>query len=247
MYPMPSALPLCSLLISCNVLLSASSIADTSWQAQWIGHAQQPSADLSGASWFWSDELGIDPTRSAKPGNRFFRREIQLDPDAKLTSAIAIFTADNHFKLTVNGKHLGGGNDWQKPQTIDIADSLTNGSNTIIIHGTNDPDEGPLNAAGIIGKILIQQEGRAVQEIATDAQWQSAETASSTAWKPAKVIGILGIAPWGAIPSDAASAHANLWTCYRKKLTLDKKPTTAIARISGAYQIKLGNRQFQTS
>lgn len=212
--------------------LPSISAATPPWQAQWIGPAQPPSADLTGAAWIWCDEPGIDPTRNAKPGSRFFRREIHLDPGAKLTSAIAVFTADNHFKLTVNGKHLGGGSEWQKPQTIDIAASLTSGANTIIVQGANEREEGPLNAAGIIGKILIQQEGRAVQEIVTDASWQSAATASATTWKPVKVIGNLGIAPWGAIPSDAASAHANLWTCYRKKLTLREKPATAFARIA---------------
>ena len=82
---------------------SAESPSDHDWQAQWIGPAASPDINLNGASWIWTDEPGIDPTRNAKPSSRFFRREIELHVTSKVTSATAMFSADNHFKLVVNG------------------------------------------------------------------------------------------------------------------------------------------------
>lgn len=219
-------------LIPCPSRLFAKSSSAHAWQAQWLGPARPPAADMNGASWIWNDEAGTDPARSAKPGTCFFRREIHLPANAKVVSAMALFTADNHFKLSVNGKLLGGGNDWQKPQAIDIAQVLRPGVNTIIVQGENDPAEGPVNAAGVIGKILVKQEGGAVQEVVTDARWQSSMTLAASRWKPVRVMGQLGIAPWGTHPAEGAGAQMNLWTCYRKKFPLKEKPATAIARIA---------------
>ncbi len=201
------------------------------WQAQWIGSATIPAPDLTGASWIWADEPGIDATRNAKPGSRFFRREISLQPGAKVSSAVATFTADNHFKLIVNGSPLGGSDDWQNPKSIDISQALRPGTNTIVIHAENDPDAGSINAAGLIGKILITQDGSPTQEIVTDAKWQAAEALNTAVWKSAKVTGALGIPPWGDF-KNSASDQTNLWTCYRRKLTLREKPATAMARIA---------------
>ena len=108
---------------------------------------------------------------------------------------------------------------------------MRSGSNEIIIHAKNDPDEGEINAASVIGKIRIAQEGCPVQEMITDAQWQSAETLDAARWNPAKVTGALGTQPWGDVKSGAAD-QSNVWTCYRKKFTLAEKPAAAIARIA---------------
>ena len=218
-------------LISQSSIAFADSSASPVWKAQWIGPAVVPAMHLNGASWIWCDEAGIDATRNAKPGSRYFRREVELPANAKLNSALALFSADNHFQLIVNGKNLGGSSEWQKPKAIDISQALRSGSNEIIIHAKNDPDEGEINAASVIGKIRIAQEGSPVQEMVTDAQWQSAETLDAARWNPAKVTGALGIQPWGDVKSGAAD-QSNVWTCYRKKFTLAEKPAAAIARIA---------------
>lgn len=174
----------------------------------------------------------MDATQNAKPGSRFFRRVIDLQPSAKVLTGSAMFTADNHFKLHINGIQVGAGDDWQNPQSIDITRALRPGANQIVVEGINDPDAGAINAAGVIGKLRIEQEGIAALEIITDAQWQSAATQDAAAWKPAKVTGALGIPPWGAIQTGGAAAETNQWICYRKQLTLTEKPATAIARIA---------------
>ena len=36
-------------------------------------------------------------------------------------------------------------------------------------------------------------------------------------WKPARVAGAIGMAPWGMIDLNPLSMRADTWTCYRKR------------------------------
>ena len=110
-----------------------------------------------------------------------------------------MFAADNHFKLFVNGTNVGGGDDWQHPKSIDIAQALRPGANVIAVRGENDPDSGSINAAAVIGKIRIEQEGDGIQEIVTDAKWESAEAVDASAWKPVTGRWKPGHRTWGDI------------------------------------------------
>ncbi len=224
--------PLFPCLFAAVMPLAAESPSDHSWQARWIGPAALPAVDLNGANWIWSDEPGIDPVRNAPPGDRFFRREIEVHLTVPLVSAVAVFAADNHFKLAVNDREMGGGDSWQHPTSIDISPALRPGPNSILIRGNNDPDSGAINAAGLIGKIRLEYQGGKVEEIVTDARWQAAATADAADWQAAKLVGPAGTAPWTAMAPAASSTQANLWHCYRKSFPLAAKPATAVARIA---------------
>lgn len=210
----------------------AESPSTRSWQAQWIGPSTMSAMDLTGASWIWVDEPGIDPTRNARAGTRFFRCDLVLDAGEEPVSAVALFAADNHFKLMVNGTNSGGGDDWQHPARIDIAKALRPGTNRIVVQVNNDPDSGAINAAGLIGRIRIETRAGRVIEALTNSSWVGAETPEAGPWKPVRVIGNLGIQPWGTLSTGDSGAPVNLWTCYRKRITLQRKPERAIARIA---------------
>ena len=204
--------------------------AEQPWQAEWIGIPAPSAPDLTGSSWIWINEPGVDPTQNAKPGTVFFHRQIDLPADIGISSAVAMIAADDRFKLSLNGKVLGNGTSWQKPVLIDLSGELRKGPNALVIEVQNDASVGPINAAGLIGKIHIDPTGLPAQEIVTDAKWTCAEGTSAP--QPVKVIGVLGSGPWSGITVDQASAQTNLWTCFRKKFTLAEKPETAIARIT---------------
>lgn len=146
---------------------------DHSWQAQWIGVALPVQVDLSGASWIWADESGVDPARNAPAGARFFCRTVDVPTNQPILSATALFCADNHFKLAINGKNVGNGDDWQHPVHIDITSALHPGLNRVLVQADNDSDEGAINAAGLIGKIRIECADHSIQEITTGAGWKS--------------------------------------------------------------------------
>ncbi len=214
-----------------SVRCLAESASPDPWRAQWIGPAALPGVTLDGASWIWSDETGVDATRNAPAGTQFFRRELDLSNAATISRAVAVFAADNHFKLQVNGKQIGAGDDWQNPVSLDIAAALKPGRNEIVVQADNDPASGSVNAAGLIGKIQIVSGDGAVLEIATDSSWKSSANLPAGS-KPVRVLGGLEIPPWSAINRGSASAQRNLWTCYRKSFSLAGQPKTAVARIA---------------
>ena len=100
------------------------SIPASSWSAKWIGveAVSPPSGSfesaaetLADASWIGCDEVGIDPVKNAPAGVRNFRRTVELDSRNPISNAVAVMAADNHFTLSVNGKKVGSGDDWNKP------------------------------------------------------------------------------------------------------------------------------------
>ena len=141
-----------------------------SWQAEWIGIPAPSAPDLTGSSWIWINDPGVDPTQNAKPGTVFFHRQIDLPADVGISSAVAMIAADDRFKISLNGKVLGNGTSWQKPVLIDLSGELRTGPNALVIEVQNDASVGPINAAGLIGKIHIDLTELPVQEIVTDAK-----------------------------------------------------------------------------
>lgn len=204
---------------------------DYSWQAQWIGLELPAQVDLSRASWIWSNESGVDPTRNAPAGSRYFSHRVDVPTNNPVISAAALFSADNHFKLIINGKNVGHGDDWEHPVQIDVTSALHPGQNILLVQADNDVDQGPINAAGVIGKIHIERADHSTQEITTGEEWVSSTDPDASVWKPVRVLGAAGIAPWSAVPVHSASVQ-NLWTCYRKNFSLSEKPVAATARVA---------------
>ena len=193
------------------------------WHARWIGPvtSDSPQLDLNGASWIWADEPDVDATRNAPQGARFLRRDITLPAGAKVSAAVALFAADNHFQLLVNGVEAGRGDDWQKPQLFNLASLLRPGVNRITVRIDNDSQTGEINAAGVIGRIRVEVAGRPPMDMVTDASWQAHADANRTgAWPAAKVLGPVGQAPWTEQHNPSVERPSNLWTCYRTAFEL---------------------------
>ncbi len=205
---------------------------DQAWQAEWIGMPAEEAPALSCASWIWADEPGGDPVRKAKPGRWFFSRRFTIAGTSPVSSARAVFAADNRFKLTVNGRVAGGGDDWQRPGSFEIAGLLRPGENRIVVEAGNDPDAGPVNAAGLIGRIVIGLKEVGPLEVVTDGQWTFAPAADAADGKPVKVIGEWGVEPWGKLSARSARQPEDLWTCFRKEFSLPGIPRSAVARIA---------------
>ena len=205
------------------------------WHARWIGPvtSDSPQLDLNGASWIWADEPDVDATRNAPQGARFLRRDITLPAGAKVSAAVALFAADNHFQLLVNGFEAGRGDDWQKPQLFNLASLLRPGVNRITVRIDNDSQTGEINAAGVIGRIRVEVAGRPPMDMVTDASWQAHADANRTgAWPAAKVLGPVGQAPWTEQHNPSVERPSNLWTCYRTAFELAAAPKNAPARIA---------------
>lgn len=182
-------------------------------------HAQ--AADLEGAQWVW---FTTDP-KLALPhfpeGSVYFRAALTLPDKAVVKAADIALTADNLFTLSINGKAVGESSDpnaWGVPLQFEVAKLLVPGRNVLAIEAINTAP-GP---AGLIAKLTVQlADGRQLVLVSAgtwrandtaDLNWQQPSFDDAT-WGHARVLGALGMSPWGRLaaatrPAAAATAGA---------------------------------------
>lgn len=130
------------------------------------------------ADWLWiRDDPGL-PTV-------VFRKTFTLDRVPE--TAFAQVTADNAYKLSINGKPICEDSNWKTVEVRDIAAALVKGDNTIEIEVDNFDDVG-----GVLFQARLHGAGEkgGYLDVASDASW--------TAWKKdgtALEISDLGLAP----------------------------------------------------
>ncbi len=176
------------------------------------GAAEAP-PDLAGASWIWTaDAEGI----SAPAGTRYFRTTFVMPPEWDLDSGVVSVTADNLFSLHVNGRsvveRMTEPNAWGRPYRVELGSGrLVPGTNCIAVAAVNTVP----GAAGLIVKLTVRAGNAGEAVIATDDAWRGTDRESpgwtavafdDSAWKPVRVHGELGIAPWSHFGRAAPSA-----------------------------------------
>lgn len=159
-------------------------------------------ATSAGPSWIW------DASAEAEE-EVFLRRAFALEQTPK--SAIVLVTADNHFRLYVNGEKVGEGHAWENPRRFDVLRFLKPGANALALHAWNDGGPG-----GACAELQWSGEGAARGALATDATWRVSDddpdgwnTAAfdDAKWQPATAIAALGEGPWsGTLAADAFGA-----------------------------------------
>ncbi|MDR3689596.1 MAG: family 78 glycoside hydrolase catalytic domain [Fimbriimonas sp.] len=161
------------------------------WQGKWIGLAKKQSSALTldGASWIWYPEGDMEAGMPL--GSVFLQKKLSVDGRSSIVAASIGIAADDHFVLMVNGKQAGKGSGWQSLHTLDIRQYLQAGENTIQVEGIN--DTGPAGVA-LTGRIAFAD--GSVQNLKSDDSWQAAKSPDDT-WQSAKVLGEVGMQPWG--------------------------------------------------
>lgn len=166
--------------------------------------------------WIWT---------SAKAGDGeivFFRKAIELKEEPK--SAVFTGSCDNAFTLFVNAKHCVEHNTWEQPVKEDVLNHLTKGSNLIALRCRN---EG--GAAAMIGQLVVKYADGSTEKFATDKTWLGSKEGKEgwqqpkfddKEWKPAHVIGKLGIGPWTQVTLDGARPAGQLATAPNAITTL---------------------------
>ena len=169
------------------------------WQPDFIG--APGTANLSGASWIWYPEG--DPTVSAPPATRYFRRTFSLGAVGRSTLVV---TGDDTADVWVNGTRVSASrrvvDSWKRATTVDVTPWLRTGANTVAIAATNTSD-GP---AGVIAKL---------DTVATDGSWKAAQSVPNGweqpsfddgSWVVARALATYGSGPWGSqvlVPAPA--------------------------------------------
>jgi len=165
-------------------------------------------AALRGSSWIWYPEG--NPAQSAPPGERFFRKRIDVPGDRKIRSATFIGTADNHFVLFVNGAEAGksdaSGEGWRDPVELDVSSFLRAGANQLALAAVNATDAA--SPAGAVGVLTIAFERGDPAVFRLDASWKAGKERrggwteaafDDSSWPAAMIVAPFGGGPWGVL------------------------------------------------
>ncbi|MEQ2007063.1 MAG: DUF1549 domain-containing protein [Limisphaerales bacterium] len=118
------------------------------------------------AQWIW----GHADAGNAKAGEAFTARKKFTLKSAPVRAG-AVATADNEFKLYVNGALAASGDNWENPEAIPLETKLKAGANDIVLVAKNG-GTAP-NPAGVIFEARIKLADGTTVTIGTDATWET--------------------------------------------------------------------------
>lgn len=177
---------------------------DADWAGSaWIGNERPDDADVLGfadSSWIWTPEEGA-PYAPAEP--RAFRTTIGDTAGRTATSAEIAITADDSYRLWVDGKLLGetvgAENEWQGSKSYTVA---LDGPAVVAVRTTN----GPNSPAGLLASIRITYSNGSTSTAVSDGSWKASKEVpdgfeqpgfDDSGWAAAAVQARYGQGPWG--------------------------------------------------
>jgi len=206
------------------------------WKGQWIGLHKEKGASISldGASWIWYPEANA--AGNMPKGSVFLRKKFPIVGSGKIDSALLAISADDHFKVSLNGKFVGSGDSWRTMQTLDLKAFLKPGPNELIVEGIN--DEGK---AGVAAVAKIRYSDGGDQTLLTNTTWEAKKTPSD-AWAAPFIVGPVGMAPWGKPTAPISNGPAP----YMRKPFLATSPVVKAriyASALGLYKLYIDGKQ----
>ncbi|MEE6286865.1 family 78 glycoside hydrolase catalytic domain [Georgenia sp. MJ173] len=197
--------------------------------AAWIGNSRPTGDDeldltFAGASWIWTADASTDGA-PAEP--RAFRTELVTPSGKEAASADILITADDSFRLWVNGELLGetegAVNEWQQSHLFTVP--LEAGRNVVAVRTTN----GPASPAGLVAAVRVSYTDGSTEVFPTGTSWRVSDTVpdgfedpafDDSSWDDASVVAAFGSGPWGSNvrpPADDVNAAPLL----RREFTVD--------------------------
>ncbi len=117
-------------------------------------------------------------------------------------------TADNHCVVWLNGKQLGGSDDWAQAFSAEVGGDLKAGVNTIAVLARNDGGIAAMSFRLTAGKTVLAESGAHWKtSLAKPAKGWEAAGFDDAKWALATVVKPMGEAPWGT-PFDGAKKAA---------------------------------------
>ena len=155
-------------------------------------------APITRAKWIWTAEvkdLYRQPT-----GERWFTKTFTLDSIEGLAEGHVLITADNDYRLWVNGTEVGTGDDFHRADFYAVGNLLKAGPNTIKIAASNWTDTP--NPAGLIAAgAVVYADGREVTWV-TDESWTATRRKGGQP-EAVQVFGGCTMRPWGLNPKPS--------------------------------------------
>lgn len=142
------------------------------------------------ASWIWANQG--NPAASAPVGTVHFNKTFELKDPKPLKAAIVQATADNEFKLSINGRQIMQGDNFHHVYSADIIAALRAGENTIAAVVTNGGDAP--NPAGFIAAVQMTGADGSSRQVPSDQSWRASSDGQN--WSDSKVLGNGRMGPW---------------------------------------------------
>lgn len=204
------------------------------WKARWIAAPAAPAASLRGCSWVWHGE---PDARGRYPAGttRYFRKRFSLPSGSAIEGAEVLMTADNGFRLLVNGREALAGTAWESTWRADVGGLLVPGENALAVVATN--GGASPNEAGLIGRLTVRLRGAPDAVEPVDGSWRSSEAEApgwdgaafdDSSWATVRVLGPFGTAPWGSVAPVPAALPA-----FRREFTVGRAVRRATLRVAG--------------
>jgi len=227
------------------------------WKGQWISFnasrrrdTEAHAIDLSPAHWIWhpAENAGT----AAPIGTRYFRKEFTIRADRELVSMTCAVTADNSFKMFLNGRRVRNGNNFKEAVATDLTEHLHPGKNVVAIEVANVGDTA--NPAGLLAVLLFRFQDGSPRTIVSDGQWRCSQAGpqnwmnvdfDAEGWRKAEVIGQHGMQPWGQVNVTSGDTFLPPVQYLRKRFVLEKpvKRATAYASALGNYELYINGRR----
>ncbi|MCA8994587.1 MAG: family 78 glycoside hydrolase catalytic domain, partial [Planctomycetaceae bacterium] len=215
--------------------------------AQWIGLETGEAdgidiADVKAAQWLGYPEGNY--AKDAPVATRYFRRDIELPKDRRITKAFCLFAGDDRIQHYLNGSLLGTGAGHPNLVHADVTEQLKPGINRLAVALTNSDADVPANPSGWVGALRVEFAEGPPLVIHSDRNWRCTKTvdeawvadeAKGDNWVAAMELGKPGIAPWGIPwPERLQAEHRRLAGRYlRREVHFDKKIARATAYVCG--------------
>lgn len=110
-----------------------------------------------------------------------FVRDFEIPAGAKVESARLRITADNSYRVFLDGQLIGQGGDWRVLIEYDVTQLLDEGHHVLAVSAVNDFD-----VAGLLAGLRIQLVGGAIMGIPSDPSWEIAPGDLDTWLKPTR-------------------------------------------------------------
>ena len=157
----------------------------------------------SEAKWIWA--AGEQNVMKQPHGSRWFKKTFTIDDVSKVQTAFVSLTADNAYRLFVNGSYIGSGIDFHDVGSHVVKDEynqgpLKSGQNVIEVLADN-WDDSP-NPAGLIAACAIRYLDGHVDTFKTDTSWTCSKNRGlmGEAYVSVQEFGPFAMRPWGLPP-----------------------------------------------